>query len=254
MRFSYPLVTPEANAKIFAFQKGCEFEKNLATIAAIGYDGVELMVRDASLLNANEIKAMVHQYGLQIAAVGTSPIPAQDKLTLASENEKTRHQAMERALAAADFAGALNVPLCIGKFRGNVSQENNSLATLAESFAKICQRAAEYKIPVLLEPQSQSNINNLNTVMESLSWIKEISCSNLGLLTDTYHMDITEESICGSIIKAAANTGFVHLSDNNRLAVGTGRLPFTEILSTFEACNYHGWYSVEVKQSPDSKT
>jgi 5-keto-L-gluconate epimerase len=254
MKFSYPLVTPEADAKIFAFQKGSEFEQNLAAIAEIGYDGVELMVRDASLLDADELKTMIHRHGLEIAAVGTSPMPSQDKLTLASEDADVRRRALERAMDAADLAGELGVSLCIGKFRGSVSQGENSLDALADSFKKICQRAEQRGTTVMLEPQNKSNLNNLNTIDESLAWVEKIGCANLGLLMDTYHMDITEKSMIGSIIKGASKTGFVHLSDNERYAVGAGRLQFMDILSAFDASGYKGWYSVEVKQTPDCRT
>ena len=64
MRFSIVLSTHVAQFQAVAF-KG-DFESNVAKIAAWGYDGVELAIRDPKLVDSNELIRVVSSFGLEI--------------------------------------------------------------------------------------------------------------------------------------------------------------------------------------------
>lgn len=57
MKLSIVLSTQPASFSALAY-KG-ELEKNLAKIHALGYDGVELAVRDPALLNLDELRMLL---------------------------------------------------------------------------------------------------------------------------------------------------------------------------------------------------
>ncbi|HDH10177.1 MAG TPA: sugar phosphate isomerase/epimerase, partial [Chloroflexi bacterium] len=48
-----------------------DLTRSVAKIAALGYDGVELAVRDPKLLDADEVRALVQRHGLAVPAIGT---------------------------------------------------------------------------------------------------------------------------------------------------------------------------------------
>jgi sugar phosphate isomerase/epimerase len=87
MKLSLVLSTHAAQFQAVAL-KG-DFELNVARIAAWGYDGVELAIRDPSLVDADELIRTVSAHGLQIPAIGTgqawaSPIPIRRSVRLPS--------------------------------------------------------------------------------------------------------------------------------------------------------------------------
>ena len=62
MKLSIVLSTHAARFEAVAF-KG-DFQTNIAKIAGWGYDGVELAIRDPSLVDASELEEVVTTYGL----------------------------------------------------------------------------------------------------------------------------------------------------------------------------------------------
>ncbi len=48
-----------------------DLETNLAHIAACGYNGVELAIRDPKLVDLASLEKLVHKYNLNVPAIGT---------------------------------------------------------------------------------------------------------------------------------------------------------------------------------------
>ncbi|RMF28020.1 MAG: sugar phosphate isomerase/epimerase, partial [Chloroflexi bacterium] len=69
VKFSIVLSVQQAHFEAVAY-KG-DFERNVARIAELGYDGVELAIRDPSQVDAEALLAVVGRYGLEVPAVGT---------------------------------------------------------------------------------------------------------------------------------------------------------------------------------------
>ncbi|GAH90583.1 unnamed protein product, partial [marine sediment metagenome] len=74
----------------------------------------------------------------------------------------------------------------------------------------------------------------------------------MGMLIDTFHMNIEEVSIYESIIKAKDYITHVHLADNNRWAPGSGHLNFAQVIEVLEKINYKGYLSAEILPLPDA--
>lgn len=251
MKLSYPVSVPDHNVQVSAFTG--DLEKNFKIVSEIGYSGIELLVRDSRKVSAEIISSLLDKYNLELSAIGTSPMQIQDKLFLLHEDPDNREEALKRCKDLIKLASQFKVPVLVGKYRGNTSEDIHcTKEALKRIFYQICEYAAKYNTNILIEPQNKGNINNLNTVKESLEWIDQLNLQNLGLLLDTYHMGYTEDSIVDSIIKAKDKIGFVHMADTDRMVPGFGKLQIKDILCTLEDIKYQGYISMEIKQNPDS--
>ena len=76
--------------------------------------------------------------------------------------------------------------------------------------------------------------------------------SNLGLLADTFHMNIEEVSIEDSLIQAKDYLTHVHFADSNRWAPGCGHLDFRKVIETLKKIDYQDYVSAEILPLPDS--
>ncbi len=76
----------------------------------------------------------------------------------------------------------------------------------------------------------------------------------LGLLLDTYHMNIEEPSIETSIRAAGPRIYHFHVADSNRWPPGGGHLDFAAILRALAATGYGGFVSGEFLPAPDAAT
>lgn len=255
MKLCYPVTAPGSNAPVMSFQgDGC-FEENLRKIAETGYQGIELLVRDASVTDTDSIRRMVSRYGLEVAAIGTSPVSAKDRLTLSAPDPGIREKAFQRAEGLLDVAKTFGVPLNIGKFRGNINEAvpGCTRKDLTGVFRRLGRAAAERGVEIVVEPQSAPDINVINTVQELKDMIREIGTGNYGILLDLYHMDRAELSVYGAVLSAGELIRFVHASDDHRRPVGTGRIPANEYLAVLAWTGYSGYVSVEVRQEPSSE-
>ena len=248
------VLLPDSNVKIFAY-RGEDLEKTLRDMSDIGYKGVELFLRDPDSLDRVMLDKLLQKTGLEVCGIGTSPMIAQDGLSLTNIDPDKRKRAVEGAKKLIDFASCYGkIPLGIGKFRGNltVGRRAEGWSWMREAFMAICDYASQKNVLVALEPQERTNLNNINSTRDGVTWVEQIGAENLGLLLDTYHMNLEDPSVMAGFVEAAKYTMHVHISDTDRLAPGKGKIDFTNVMRTLRAIGYNGYLSVEISQPPDA--
>lgn len=254
MKLCYPITGPESESISMAM--GGDFDTSLRALHKIGYQGIELMIRDAKRIDTNILKKQLKANKLEIAAVGVAPMVLQDKFTIAHKIKRNRDKAMERAIDAIDLASNFNAPFCIGSFRGFIDEkdENNDIGKALKSFQLICNYAKKKNVSVLMEPQSTANGNYINTLEQGLHWIDQVNCENLFLILDFFHIAGNEISMFKNIEKIKNKFKLVHVCDNKRLMMGYGNLPIVDFIAALIAQGYEGYFSTEIKQLPDPFT
>lgn len=252
MKLVYPMSSDDYRGSLMAFSD--DYDKAFPVLQENGFDGIELLVRDPDAVDIDKLDKFLAEYGLCIAAVGTSPMQKSDKLFLLSDDAKIRKEARKRCSGLIKLCAKYDVPLLIGKYRGDIDATKSgcTLEDLMHVLDDICAEAAKSGVKVLIEPQNASNINNINTFDDALLLISELKKDNLGILADIYHMDITEDSICESIKKAAGHIGFVHMSDSGRKVPGSGEIDIKAVMNCLDQSGYDGSISFEINQIPDS--
>jgi D-psicose/D-tagatose/L-ribulose 3-epimerase len=80
----------------------------------------------------------------------------------------------------------------------------------------------------------------LNTCEEALAFVEEVGHPAVGMLLDTFHMNIEEDSIGGAIRRAGKRLRSFHIGETNRKLPGTGRMPWGEIRSALDDIGYDG--------------
>lgn len=81
----------------------------------------------------------------------------------------------------------------------------------------------------------------INTAAEALAYIAEFDSPNIGVLLDTYHMNIEESNIGDAIrLVGAERLKNFHTGENNRTAPGRGHLDWDEIFGALAEIGYKG--------------
>lgn len=252
MKLSYPIAVPDAGVRMMAWCD--EFEEAFQQLKHMGYEGVELLVREPKTVNIQLLDRLLDANGLVLSAIGTTPMQIKDGLFLMHEKKSIRTEASDRLDQIIELAAQYQTSAIVGKYRGMTGEGYyTSLPYLEDLLIKACQKALPYGVNLYLEPQNQTNINNLNTISQTLQWIRACECSNLKILADIYHMAFTEPDLCEAIEAMGSALGMIHMSDSERLIPGQGELPLREVRETLKRINFHGFISMEIKQEPDSK-
>jgi len=255
MKLAYTLCTPDTRTKMPAFRG--DYQAGFAALREIGYQGVELFVRDPRELDRRQIAQSLKDCGLEAVAIGTGVLAADDKLSFTSPDESIRTEAITRVKSVVDFAAELGAQVNIGKLRGDIRKGDIAQATAwrDQGFAEICRHAAAQNVNVTLEPQNRFVVDNLNTTQEALEWVNRQQHINLFVMLDVFHMNIEDRSIAASIVEAGDRCIHVHFADSNRRVPGTGHIDFPEIVRILKALNYQRYISIEIEQGQaDLKT
>jgi sugar phosphate isomerase/epimerase len=253
MKLSIVLSTHSAQFQAVAF-KG-DFASNVARIAEMGYTGVELAIRDPDLINIEELQGVLAAHGLIVPAIGTGQAWGEEKLSFTSCDPEVRAAAVERIKRHFDLATHFNAIIIIGLIRGMTpagQTHEQSIAYLIENLRECAYLASSQKVRLSLEPINRYETDLIHTVEESLNLLEQIGADNLGLLLDTFHMNIEEPVIEASIRAAGDRIFHFHVADSNRWYPGAGHLDFQSILNTLRATGYQGYVSGEFLPKPDS--
>jgi sugar phosphate isomerase/epimerase len=232
------------------------FEERLQKAAHLGYDGVELLVARPDELSAKEISIQVSKVGLEVAAIGTGAVYLADKLTLLASDPEVSRRATARLNALIEFAAALGAPIVtIGSFRGRLAWAGGAEARdiLVDILRGCAQKAMGQGVHLALEPLNRYETDIVQTAAQGLALIEEVGHSHLGLLLDTYHVNIEESSLTEPFRQAmvTGHLWHVHVGDSNRLPPGQGHLDFPGIVAALQESDYQGYLSAELLSRPD---
>ncbi len=228
------------------------WEAAAGRLAGLGFDGVELAIRDPAALDVGRVEAIVHQAGLTVPAIGTGQAYLRDGLSLSSADAEVRRAATERLLTHVRLAARLGSLVIVGLIRGRL--DGGRAATTArfmEGLRPVLDAAASAGVRLVIEPINRYETNFLNTIEEALAVIDASGAPHLGVLADTFHMNIEEGSIEEALAAAAPRLWHMHVADTNRRAPGLGHLDFGRLLGTLREAGYGGYLSGEILPHPD---
>jgi len=234
-----------------------DFAANIAQIAALGYDGVELAIRDPRLVDADALAEVIESHGLAVPAIGTGQAWGEEGLSFTAADPAVRRAAIERIKSHIPLAARFNAVVILGLIRGITPKgqsHEQSMAYLVEALQECAAAAAAAGVRYALEPLNRYETDLIHTVAEGLELIERVGAANFGLLLDTFHMNIEEPSIEASIRAAGERIFHFHVADSNRWHPGAGHLNFRSILEALFATGYRGFVSGEFLPIPDAAT
>lgn len=250
--------TPDLQTDTLAIYSG-DLVTAFRKVAALGYDGVEFMMKDPSRLDGDQIRDSLDENGLQLAAICSGHIYGEEGLGLVCPDESTCRRAMERMKSLVDFAAAhfpRGTMVTIGRSRGPgyPGSVAKSLDRMQETFCELADYAQPRGVRVVVEPINVHQANHIHTTQEGIEMVRRVNRPNFGLMLDVYHMNIEDVDIYASLREAGSMCWFVHFADNNRHWPGSAHLDFARIIDVLDEIGYSGYVSMEILPWPDPDT
>ena len=253
MKLSVTATPLEVPASIPVLLRG-NLETSFRLAADMGYQGIELFLRQPDDVNADTVSSLAAGYSLAIPSLGTGMATRQDGLTFTDPAPERRTLAVERFVQFVPLAARLGAALTVGMLWGVLGENGDQRAVrrqqAIDSLRACCEQAGQAGVTVLLEPLHRYQTDWVNRVSDALEIIDELAMPHVGLLADTFHMNIEEVSIEASLQQAMPRLGLVHLADSNKQAPGRGHLDLSSILQTLHEAGYDGFISFEVLPLP----
>lgn len=226
--------------------------------AELGYDGVELNLRDPAAEDLDAIIAATEAYGLDIVSLGTGQAYLEDGISVAAADPDVRAQCVERLKRQVDFAARVGAQVVIGGIRGRFEDDPTIRQAQYEGAINVLRQVSEYaaskRVTITLEPINRYETNFINTLDDALAFIGDVERPSVKVLLDTFHMNMEEASMEEPFERAGDRLSHVHLVDSNRRAPGMGHIDFKSIIAALRRIGYNGYLSGEFLPLPDDDT
>jgi 5-keto-L-gluconate epimerase len=242
--------TPGAQFSALAIKEN--FRDGIRRVAELGYDAVELHIRDPNGIDVDEIENLLNQYRLPVPTIGTGQAYGEEGLSFSDPDPEIRQKAVQRIKDQMDLASQLGIPrVTIGLVRGTVKPGGDK--DQAEEYVIECMvKCLDYNpaITLILEPLNRYETSLYNDTASAKEVIDRIGKPNLKMLIDTFHMNIEEPDIIQSILRVRDYISHVHFADSNRWPPGCGHINFKNIVRALRRIKYRGAISAEVLPKP----
>jgi len=216
----------------------------------IGLDGLEVD-GEPDKLSVQEMKAILKANGLlPISVCGTFSTP--DRAFNHSDSTM-RNSAIAYGKKLVDMAYELEtdrlliVPSQVDKLTPYLSKEQD-WENSVEAIRTVSEYAKEKgNIKIMLECVNKYEVSMVFTLEDGIRMAKQIGTGNIGLVGDTFHMQLEEASGIPSAIRSAEDQWLMHLhlGDNNREVPGKGCRNWREIFQALQDIDFSGAASFE---------
>ena len=245
-------LVPESRGGPFIFWD--DLAESCRKAAALGFDAIELFPPHPDAVSADELRRLLDQYKLTLAAVGTGAGWVKHKLLLTSADPAIRTAAIQFVGGIIDLAGQCGAPAIIGSMQGRWGADLSRADTtrlLIAALNELAERAKPHGVPLIYEPLNRYETNLANTLAEGVQLLGSLRTENVTLLADLFHMNIEETDLPAALRAAGRHVGHVHFADSNRRAVGLGHTVFEPIASALRDIAYDRYVSAEAFAYPD---
>ncbi|MEQ8448661.1 MAG: sugar phosphate isomerase/epimerase family protein [Nitratireductor sp.] len=227
----------------------------LATAADIGFDGVELSLLGIGLDRAADLRRQAQALGLELTCstgLGADADPTSDDPAMRARAETVLAEAIAttQALGAASLAGVVAAPW--GVFEP--ARKADRAARAAETLGRLDGRLRDGGVRLGIEAVNRFETDLTNTAAEAVAIAEATGSAQIGVLLDTFHMNIEEKDPAAAIQATGDRLFHFHVSDNDRGVPGSGRYDFAASAAALRAIGYPGWVTAEMFVVPGHPT
>jgi D-psicose/D-tagatose/L-ribulose 3-epimerase len=218
-------------------------------IAEIGFDHVEVAIEQPRVLDLDRLGSLLAELGLT-SSVAAAFSPDRD---LTSPDSAVQQQGIRYIEHCVDVAATLGAAVvsgpmyaATGKTELLADDERQRVFELAaENIRTVGEYAAAKHTVLAIEPLNRFETDLVTTTARGIELCELVDLENVGLLLDTFHMNIEEKSIGDAIRAAGKHVKHVHASENDRGTPGTGHVPWQEFRDGLAAIGYDDVVTIE---------
>jgi D-psicose/D-tagatose/L-ribulose 3-epimerase len=217
-------------------------------VRGMGFDVIELQVENPGDWDPGRAADVLDEHELGATLCAVMP-PGRDLLgddeEVASTQDYLRH-----CVDVAERIGskAVGGPIysAVGRtWLLDADERRGTIERLVEALRPVADYAGDHGVTLALEPLNRYETSLINTAEQGLEVVEALDSPALGLLLDTYHMNIEEKSPADAIRLAGARLAHLHACGSDRGTPGADHLDWPAIVSALRATRYSGAVCIE---------
>lgn len=214
---------------------------------SLGFDGVELSLLGVGLTDAAALRTLSGELDLALTCstglgAGDDPGSADPERRAAAIATLTDAVRTAGAMGAGNLSGVVASPW--GYYEPARKAERAEYA--AESLAKLDSILREEGVVMGIEALNRFESDLTNTAAETQAIAVATGSQNIGVLLDTFHMNVEEKSPPAAIVATGKSLVHFHISENDRGVPGSGHYDFKTTAQALTQIDYTGWVVAEM--------
>lgn len=218
-------------------------------VKEMGFDIIEVPLEDNSLFDGSEVRQIISDAGLEAtctAAMG----PDRD---LIHPDKDIRDNGMAYLKEAIDMCSAMGASNLVGPIYSAVGrtwqqtpdERAADLQLLVGNLSELAAYASDKGVTLGLEPLNRFETSFINTAAQAVEVIDMVGNPALGIMLDTFHMNIEEKDQGDAIRLAGKRVVHIHSCGSDRGAPGNGLVDWSSVAQALTDIGYDGPLVIE---------
>ncbi|MER5456312.1 sugar phosphate isomerase/epimerase family protein [Micromonospora sp. NPDC002389] len=218
-------------------------------IAGFGFDAVELPIEQPGDWDPVRTRDLLAAHGLRAAGVCAVTPPGRDLVDAAPRVVEATVAYLKGCVDSAAAVGAPSVggPVyaSVGRtWRMTAAERTACYADFRRALAPVAEYAGARGVSIGVEALNRYETSVVNTIDQAVDLIDGLP-SNVGLMIDTYHMNIEEADPYAALAVAGPYIKHVQVSGTNRGAPGSDHLDWPRLFAVLAGTGYRGAVCIE---------
>jgi len=223
-----------------------EFRGSLEALRRLGFDGVELNIRDPEAVDPERLRRYLAEHGLVLSMFASGLTAKTFQLSLCADDEARRRESIRRSVRFLEFAREFGAGVIAGYLKGAPRDAGPAARELlAASIQELAPQAERLATPLLIEAVNRYEAPVGHSLADTWEIARRAGSPWVQLLPDTFHMNIEEANLEQALRAHRGCFTSFHLSDNTRHFPGLGALDFVRVLGMLEGIGYQGKLAIE---------
>lgn len=212
----------------------------------MGYDGVEIPMFNLDLDYAGLGKRL-DDLGLQRTAVTVRNLDDNP----ISPDAKVRAKGIELTKKTLDCCAAAGVQTLVGPYHSAIGHFSGAGPTAdewawgVESMRAVAEHAGQVGVKLGVEALNRFECYLLNAHADAARFVREVNHPACGSMYDTFHSNIEEKDIIGTLEQIKDVLCHIHISENDRSTPGAGNVNWEKNFKGIGQIGYDGWLVIE---------
>ena len=236
-------------------------EKTLERLQGQGYDAVE-MFGEPEKMEMKKLRDILDSFSLPVCGItgmwGSISEDGWKRRLLSADRSITKHseEYVMECIKMCQFVGGSEMNICLFSDKEMAAFDRNHRSMSEDRKGAVTQKAIpilyklsrfaeDHGVHMLLEPLNRYSTPFCSTARDAVEIASKVNQDNFGILLDTFHMNIEEDTFEDAILKSRKLLRHMHFADNNRKMPGYAHTNFLSIMRSLASIGYNGYASFE---------
>jgi len=235
-------------------------QKTLENLKQQGFDTVEVY-GEPDLIDAKKLSSLLDSLSMDVSGVTgmwsfhSSEYKSRNLITTNNDSLIAVKNYVKKCILLCHTLGGNTFNICLFSDIRLISDANhknllrnekrNFVTLLIDPLRELAKYASNYEVDLLIEPLNRYSTPICTDSKDAKYIVDLVDEENVGILLDTFHMNIEEDSIYDAVINSNSLLKLVHISDNNRKMPGFAHIDFENIVEALKKIKYSKFLTFE---------